>query len=281
MLCALKGWRPGGHNSSMSVFRSALMFLLTVFGVSAQPTNTILLRTLMVQMTNGGRATTFSIDVDGREYWITARHVVTGAKGKPYGKLSSTTIDLQLLKPGGNGEEWLPVKFAVFLPEQDVDVALLVPPHLILPAGLGTAPTGAQLTFGGQCEFLGYPYGGGWRANFPEGKFWLPYTKRCTVSGMDNDTRLWILDGINNVGFSGGPVFVGTGNDLKIAAVISGYWQEPAEVIRGGTAKPKTKVTAPKDTVNLNSGFILAYDINYALDLIKAHPIGPVRPPNK
>ena len=103
----------------------------------------------------------------------------------------------------------------------------------------------------------------------------MPYTKRCTVSGMDQDTHLWILDGINNVGFSGGPVILGTGNDLKIVAVISGYRMEPAEIIRGDP-KPDQ---APKDTINLNSGFILAYDIQHAVDLIRKNPIGPLRQP--
>jgi hypothetical protein len=54
------------------------------------------------------------------------------------------------------------------------------------------------------------------------GSFWLPFIKRCGISGMDVDSRMFILDGINNGGFSGGPVIVGTGNDLKIVAVISG-----------------------------------------------------------
>jgi hypothetical protein len=271
-----RGIARAAYSIMRNLHLASMIFLVTL-AASAQPTTSILMRTFMVQTKDGARGTAFSIDIDSREYWITARHVVTGAKGKPYGTLAENTIDLKLLNPGGNGDEWLPIKFNVFLPVQDIDIALLIPPQLILPPGMGTAQTSSNLMFGAQCEFLGYPYGGGWRAKLPDGMFWLPYTKRCTVSGMDADSRLWILDGINNVGFSGGPVFTGTGNDLKIAAVISGYWLEPAEVIRGGPAKPATPL-APKDTVNLNSGFILAYDINFAMDLIKAHPNGPVRP---
>ena len=94
---------------------------------------------------------------------------------------------------------------------------------------------------------------------------------------MDSDAHLWVLDGINNAGFSGGPVINGTGVDLKIAAVISGYVQEPTDVIRGGA----DALAAAKDRVNLNSGFILAYDISYAVDLIKANPTGPLRAAKK
>ena len=38
---------------------------------------------------------------------------------------------------------------------------------------------------GGDCSFLGFPYGGGWLANMPDGhKYWMPYVKHCTVSSM-------------------------------------------------------------------------------------------------
>ena len=40
------------------------------------------------------------------------------------------------------------------------------------------------------------------------------------------DSKTFILDGINNPGFSGGPVYLGTGNALKFIAVISGYYLE-------------------------------------------------------
>jgi hypothetical protein len=47
-------------------------------------------------------------------------------------------------------------------------------------------------------------------------------------------------------------------------------------VIRGGRAD--LAPDAPKDTVNVNSGFIIAYDIVYAVNAIKKHPTGPLRP---
>ena len=93
---------------------------------------------------------------------------------------------------------------------------------------------------------------------------------------MDTDSRLWILDVINNPGFSGGPVILGTGDNLKFVAVISGYYLQPTEVIRGNAAA--LAPDAPKDMVNVNSGFIIAYDIAHAVDIIKKNPVGPVRP---
>lgn len=282
----------------MNTFRLGLLLLLSVVGTSqlfAQPTINMLQRVFMIEYKNE-RGTGFSIDVDGREYWITARHILTGAKSKPYGTVSDKTIELKLLNPGGDGEQWMVRKFTVLQPAADVDIVVLAPSEPILGEVSQSPPaTSDGLMIGGNCEFLGFAYGGGWRGKFEKGSYWLPYIKHCGVSGMDTDSRLWILDGINNAGFSGGPVIFGTGNDLKIVAVISGYVQEPTEVIAGAPAlvvanrrnqnsqAPKTYPDGKehnKQTVNLNSGFILAYDIEHAVDLIKAHPIGAERKPS-
>ncbi len=274
----------------MKNFRFALLLLGVLTLLDAQPTNNIIQRIMTIEFRNE-RGTAFSIDRDDREYWITARHILTGAQHPPYGRVPSNTVDLKMLNPGGAGEQWLTTRFTVLQPASDADVVVLIPGKPLLPNITSKSPPAAEgLTIGANCEFLGYPYGGGWRGKFSGSTFWLPYVKHCIISGMDQEAHMWILDGINNAGFSGGPVIVGTGTDLKIAAVISGYIQEPADVIpqppalileRGkiGRQSPKTP-PAPKETVNLNSGFILAYDISHAVDIIKEHPIGPVRRAN-
>jgi hypothetical protein len=62
---------------------------------------------------------------------------------------------------------------------------------------------------------------------------------------------------------------------LKFVAVISGYYLEPTEVVRGGAVELARDT--PKDIVNVNSGFIIAYDISHAVDAINKNPIGPKR----
>jgi len=62
------------------------------------------------------------------------------------------------------------------------------------------------------------------------------------------------------IGYSGGPVvfqFPGE-KDIKVVGVISGY---------------RKADETPRD-LSINSGIIIAYDINYAVELIKANPIG-------
>lgn len=234
----------------------------------------LLQRVLKIDYKNQ-RGTSFSIDVDGREYWITARHILTGAKSKPYGTFADKVVDMRLLNPGGNGDQWRLQRFAVLQPSADVDIVVLVPSSPILADVLPSPPaTSVGLALGGTCEFLGFAYGGGWRAKFDMGTFWLPFVKQCGVSGQDISSQMWILDGINNPGFSGGPVILGAGTNLRIVAVISGYHTEPTDVIRGDPRAAK----GAKDTVNVNSGFIIAYDISCAVDLIKKNPIGPQRP---
>jgi hypothetical protein len=148
---------------------------------------------------------------------------------------------------------------------------------------------------GGDCEFLGFPYGGGWRTEVDGTSYWLPFVKHCTLSnlGVGNrgeskdaritvgDKKVWILDGINNHGFSGGPVIVNTFGAQRIMAVVSGYITDPEDVIDSSrTRRHPTSQTAPshpKQRVDANSGFIVAFDIIYAIEAINKNPIGPLR----
>jgi hypothetical protein len=101
----------------------------------------------------------------------------------------------------------------------------------------------------------------------------MPFVKRCTISALTIEgKRIWVLDGINNVGFSGGPVIFGTGPQLKIIGVVSGYRTEPADVIPSIPA-----AVQPNVKVNVNSGFFIAFDVAYAIDAIHKNPIGPMR----
>jgi hypothetical protein len=242
-----------------------------------------------------GRGSTFALDLDQREYWVTVKHILTGATHPPYGSIKSKTAQLRILNPGGEGEEWIPRNFSVLDPGVDIDIVVLAPSEPILTDPLPNMLTDSlEFMLGGDCEFLGFPHGGGWRATFDNGKrFWMPYVKHCHVSAFTQDMnkKIWVLDGINNPGFSGGPVTFRTGSQQKIVAVVSGYITEPTDVVPSvpaSPAKPDARTVPkksigphepphPKETVNLNSGFIVAFDISYAIEAIKKNPIGPLR----
>lgn len=271
-----------------TLFLACLMLASLTLAQPAPPTANVLTRTLMIESPHG-RGSVFSLDVDEREYWITAKHVLTGAEHPPYGSITNKSVSLRILNPGAQGEEWLSVNFSVIDVGEGVDIVVLAAPHPILDKpGPSPATTAEGVMMGADCEFLGYPFGGGWRATWDDGhSYWMPFTKRCLVSTLTfGEPKIYVLDGINNKGFSGGPVVYRTGNDQKIIAVVSGYITEPAEVISSVQGKPvairkpsRTPNVKPsaKETVNMNSGFIIAYAISPAIDAIHKNPIGPLR----
>ena len=82
-----------------------LLAFSSVAQAQSMPTNNVLTRMTMIE-SRYGRGTTFSIDVDGREYWITAKHILTGAEHPPYGSITRESAELRLLTRvvrGSNG----------------------------------------------------------------------------------------------------------------------------------------------------------------------------------
>jgi hypothetical protein len=105
--------------------------LLAVQTGVAQPTSNLLTRVLMIE-SRFGRGTAFSLDVDQREYWITAKHILNGAQHPPYGTVKSKSERLKILNPSILGEQWLSIDFSVLDPGEDIDIIVLAPPHLLL-----------------------------------------------------------------------------------------------------------------------------------------------------
>jgi hypothetical protein len=259
----------------------------------AAPTVDILSRTLMVKSAVAA-GTIFSIDVDSREYWLTAKHILTGAEQPPYGSFTEKSVTLSLLDPGinssGEAMRWISEQFSVIDPGKDIDIVVLAPssPIMQTPSTVRVTTEGPnELTYalGGDCEFLGFPFGP-WRATFQGKAFWLPFVKHCTVSA-ETDDKMLFLDGLNNKGFSGGPVIYQTGLQQRIVGVISSYIAQPEKVIVAAPIPdpndPGKVVMQPKEPsefVNVNSGFFVAYDISLAVDAIRKNPIGALRRPN-
>jgi hypothetical protein len=280
-----------------AVASSALLTGIQTSAQSAQVTVGTITRTVMVK-SQYGTASIFSIDVDKREYWITAKHVLTGAKHPPFGSVEAKEVTLSLLSPDASAGQlnWVPEVFSVIDPGKDIDIVVLAPKVHIVDALVPPATiSSVGAPIGGDCEFLGYPgtLGGGWKSKWEDGKtYWFPFIKHCTISGQFIEPlRFWVLDGINNEGFSGGPVVILTGAAQEIMAVISCYLTEPADVVSVAsgpvpamkkskpTPAPAQAVSQRQQVANVNSGFIIAFDIDYALDAIKKNPIGPLREP--
>jgi len=198
--------------------------------------------------------TAFALDVDSKQYLVTAKHILAGAP-------SLVNVDVF---SNGNWID-LPVTL-VGHAATDIDISVLATNRRLTPSELPLEPSSAGAVYGQEVFFLGFPYGiVGKYLLGPQG-YPLPLVKRATLSLFHGD--VWLLDGHNNPGFSGGPVvFVPLGaKDFKVAGVISGFQAVDEPVLAGGQPTPLV--------YRYNTGIIVCHMIEHAVGLIKANSIG-------
>jgi hypothetical protein len=209
-----------------------------------------------------GIGTCFSIDVDNKQYLITARHVIDGIKDGD---------NVQIL----HENQWKEKETTLIgIGEGLIDIAVFSIKHQISPA-LVLEPTMEDLTFGQDVYFLGFPHG--WYNVLNKELFRdypVPFIKKGIVSSMSmvEGVGFLFVDGHNNPGFSGGPVvFKPSGKrDFRVAAVISGYRWAPENVHIGDQSL--------EYFIKSNTGIIQAFDIRHATDLIAVNPKGFLLP---
>lgn len=207
----------------------------------------------------GHIGTGFTIDVNGRQYVATARHIVPSLN-----EGDSTKIEIY------HDRQWkaLPVCVA-WLAKPPADVALLAPHWQLSPANMVLEPTAGGLVYGQQVYFLGFielemlavPGSTG----YP-----MPLVRQGILSGLipQNGTTLIVIDGHNIRGFSGGPVVFKppASSEFRVAGVISGYRPEPNPVLERG--QPTGMY------VHDNTGLVIAYSFEAGIEHISAHPTG-------
>lgn len=202
--------------------------------------------------------TCFTIDVDGRQYLITAKHVLpnvpaTGAV-QVHHQRDWRNLNYELTGVGSG----------------EVDIAVLSPETQLSPA-LSLPPVSEGIIFGQSVFFLGFPYGIATELGPINRDFPLPLVKGGLLSAImrgDNGEQLLLVDGHNNPGFSGGPLlFAKPGsNDLNVAGVISAYRFNREPVYAGDTPTALTYL--------YNTGIIIVYAIEQATELIRQNPNG-------
>jgi Trypsin-like peptidase domain len=204
-------------------------------------------------------ATGFVIDVDGRQYLITAKHFAGHLQGQnaievfhnnQWNVVSATTI--------GNAPD-------------EIDITVLALTFPLAHPNLVLLPDMGGLIFGQEVYFLGFPFGLFGDVSSANNNFPLPFVKGGIASCFTKSPGGYdvvFLDAINNRGFSGGPViFKEPGStDFKVASVISGYRYNPEPVYQGDQQLPVS--------IRENTGLVISYPINYAVELIKQNPNG-------
>ena len=219
----------------------------------------ILQRTFRMQF-DGETATCFTVDMYRKQYIVTARHVLPDT-GR------SVTIEVQ------HEGEWKRLDCMVLARAPgDIDLCVLAPPHPISPS-VAINPSTRGIVLGQDVYFLGFPYGLQSEVGELNGGFPFPLVKKACVSmlfldGNEKDGRYLLLDGVNNPGFSGGPVVFSLPGEenARIAAVVAGYrfvWDR---------VYLDDKETAL--AVRSNTGIIMAYSIEHAIEMIRANPGG-------
>jgi hypothetical protein len=220
--------------------------------------------------------TAFFVTEDDVPYLITAKHMFENV-----GVLDGGPFTLWV-RVAGN---WLPLDIAVhFSDDVNVDMAVATIS--------GARPKGVKgfvfcgeddkLSLGDEGLFLGYPFSMDDNPNDFNGSIPAPYTgrvvpfvKRATLSGLihvdPGATIMLVLDGINNHGFSGGPlIFSSKSSRVCVAGVVVSYRTALAPVLdQNNQATPQS--------AEENSGIFYAVPTLYADEIIeklRAHPDG-------
>lgn len=222
-------------------------------------TSNVLQRVFHIKFENSS-ATAFTVDIDNKQYFVTAKHVLINLK----------TIDvIEIFHEG----VWKKLNVVLIGHHNKADVTVFAIDSYI--AGHSMLATTDGIVLSQEVFFLGFPLGlmsdaGEINRNFP-----LPLVKKGCLSAMffkkeDSEGAYMFIDGHNNRGFSGGPVVFqkSPGQEFSVCGVIHGYMNDIGDVISLPTENKEKLVSLQ------NSGIMKAYSIKNALDLIENNPDG-------
>ncbi|MFL6196080.1 MAG: serine protease [Thermoanaerobaculia bacterium] len=235
------------------------------------PTSNVLYRVIRLRTaTSTGSA--FTIEVDGKQYLITARHLLNGFGSEG---------DVELWIDG----RWSKTRVRAIYPAKEVvDIAALDPGRQ-LTITFPLEPSSGGLTLGQQVYFLGYPYGLGTSrsAPAPPGFGELPFLKSGIVSAVDDrdpEASILYLDGQNNPGFSGGPIVFwhAPSRGFRVAGVVRGYRNEALPVVKRESLDDPGARAYNDLYTRSNSGIVIGYDIQHIVDAIRAASRQPSPP---
>lgn len=204
----------------------------------------------------GGLGTAFALDIDNKQYLVTAKHCVKDIAGKS---------EIKLFRDG----KWNPLAVEL-VGHSDVDISVLAPStQLARKEAIVDTAVGGFLA-GQDAFFAGFPLG--LEGANVESEFPAPLIKKAIISGKasgSDDSTVFYLDGHNNPGFSGGPVYLRLPGrkEYVITMVISGYTSNLSAVVDKDGRPTLLNVWE-------NSGIIQAFSIKHALEQIRHTPIG-------
>jgi hypothetical protein len=243
----------------------SIMLSCTFFPGTARGQITIgLIRSVHLIRYGQGSGTCFTLTVRGKQYLITAGHVVEGIKAG--GKVG-------IYQGGAKWQDFIVNPIPVRNPKIDIAVLSSQEPvtdeSFWLEAG---SVNGLNLVQ--EVYFLGFPYGGtrsvGGRTlqlfsilSLSGISYPAALVKRGIIAGFDSSdpgSPVFYVDAMNNPGFSGSPVvfYDKASNAPKVIGVVSA--RVPEDVM--------TPIGVPPPPVGVNSGIVVVHDISGAIDAI-------------
>ena len=224
-----------------------------------------LLRQTFQIRTPAGVGTAFTVELNERQYIVTARHMV--------GSVVPKVIEMQL---SASGWREVPVS-VVAVVEPPVDVAVLATNFLLgsrsrVPVGVGT------VGFGQPVRFLGYPFGLDFTPVPGVRTAPLPFIKAGILSALrpiPTEAGLFELyvDAAGNPGFSGGPLVLPRFPTREGETIT---WSIAGVVTSGVTHSVPLKDTTGTIVgyVDADAGILRATSIDVVRRLIEANPTG-------
>lgn len=216
------------------------------------PSN-ILQRTFHIKH-NDSIGTGFTIDVEGRQYLVTARHVIEGL---------ASGSQISVLRNGA----WDSIDIVnVWNSPTGADISLLSLKDQLSPAHHIVIGEAASFFLSQQMFFLGFPFGLNMEAGQINNGYPIPFVKTGIVSSFSSvsgGSQLIYCDGHNNPGFSGGPIVtVSENNMVTVIAVVSAYRFNEDPVLLNGV---NTGLI-----YRANTGLVIGYGVNEAVMQAKA-----------
>ena len=240
-------------------FALALALSIALLPTSAADYVTVNILRRVLALRNGAeQGTGFTVEVDGRHYIITAGHLFSGTN-------ESAVVEVY------HAKDWKKLPVTV-MRSAEADVAVLVPPQILTPT-MNIVLGSEGVILGQDVYFLGFPYmlSSDVTADLNNG-FPILFLKKGVLSawykGQTKYSTIFV-DGINNPGFSGGPLVAAknSSKDMMVLGVVTGYRANPDRVVNNNLDTGLKSLG--------NSGIIICYDIKYAIDEIKKQPKGP------
>jgi len=202
--------------------------------------------------------TAFSLDYNDKQYIITAKHLFKKV-AYPY------KYQVEFME----NNAWLQADAKIFYHGSDVDIAVLYLHNNEINTEKYEINFSDEMFFGMDLFFLGFPFG--YAMEFPNSisKRPIPLIKKGLYSRniIENGVQVFLLDGHNNFGFSGGPVYYvnmkSSSHTTYIAGVVSGYRYTLSELFDfNGNELPYF--------IKENSGIIRFYPIKYVREIIES-----------